>query len=187
MPRRMPGDEKKRIGGSAWEEKRVGVSACRRIGVGRDDRRVGVSAWPRVWLVGTRSRALRRGTSINREHAHKNAGMRDKELRGVEPQRRFRCCALSYWLQLSSVRTFCGRAAPDAPECIYRRRRCTGRHRRTCCGGSRGSASLPATRAARRRHVSPPTPTRRYADPPIRLFPCHSCACTAFNSLSARV
>jgi hypothetical protein len=169
--------------------------------------------------------------------------MRDKELRGVEPQRRFRCCALSYWLQLSSVRTFCRRAAPDAPECIDRRRRCTGRHRRTCCGGSRGSASLPATRAdtpntptrrpadtsllpprrpadtPTRRHVSsphadppirrpadtsllpprrpadtptrryvssPPTPTRRYADPPIRLSP-HSCACTAFNSLSARV
>ena len=73
----------------------------------------------------------RRGTSINREHAHKNAEMRDKELRGVEPCDAFGAAALSYWLQLSSVRTFCGRAAADAPECIYLRRRCTGRRHRT--------------------------------------------------------
>src|ERR1700736_5423772 len=90
--------------------------------------------------------------------------MRDKELRGVEPQRRFQCCALSYWLQLSSVRTFCRRAAPDAPECIYRRRRCTGRHRRTCCGGSRGGASLPPTRA----HTPPPPPPPPPPDTPPR-------------------
>ena len=45
-------------------------------------------------------------------------------------------------------RTFCGRAATDAPECIYRQRRCTGRQHRTCRGGSRGSASLPGKEIA---------------------------------------
>jgi hypothetical protein len=33
------------------------------------------------------------------------------------------------------------RATPDAPERIYHRRRCIRHDRRTCCGGSRGSAS----------------------------------------------
>ena len=33
-------------------------------------------------------------------------------------------------------------ATPDAPECIDHRRRCTQHHYRTCCRGSRGSASL---------------------------------------------
>jgi len=72
--------------------KRVGVSACRRAGVSA----WGGSAWPRVRLVGTRSRAIRRGTSINREHPHKNAGIKDKELRGVEPCDAFGAAALSY-------------------------------------------------------------------------------------------
>ena len=35
------------------------------------------------------------------------------------------------------------RATPDAPEHIDRRRRCTRHDHRTCCRGSRGSASLP--------------------------------------------
>src|SRR5271157_5425113 len=39
---------------------------------------------------------------------------------------------------------FCERAAPDAPETIDDQRRCTGCRYRTICGGSRGSASLPA-------------------------------------------
>ena len=34
-------------------------------------------------------------------------------------------------------------AAPDAPERIDHRRRCTRHDHRTCCRGSRGSASLP--------------------------------------------
>ena len=34
-------------------------------------------------------------------------------------------------------------ATPDAPECVDPRRRCTRHDHRTCCGGSRGSASLP--------------------------------------------
>ena len=33
--------------------------------------------------------------------------------------------------------------APDAPERIDHRRRCTRHDHRTCCRGSRGSASLP--------------------------------------------
>ena len=36
--------------------------------------------------------------------------------------------------------------APDAPERIDHRRRCTRHHHRTCCRGSRGSASLPCHR-----------------------------------------
>ena len=35
------------------------------------------------------------------------------------------------------------RATPDAPERIYHRRRCIRHDHRTCCRGSRGSASLP--------------------------------------------
>src|SRR5271166_701368 len=35
-------------------------------------------------------------------------------------------------------------ATPDAPECLYHRRRYTGHDHRTCSRGSRGSASLPA-------------------------------------------
>ena len=38
----------------------------------------------------------------------------------------------------------CERAAPDAPETIDDRRRCTGCRYRTIHGGSRGSASVPA-------------------------------------------
>ena len=38
---------------------------------------------------------------------------------------------------------FCERATPDAPETIDHRRRCTRHDHRTCCRGSRGSASLP--------------------------------------------
>ena len=34
-------------------------------------------------------------------------------------------------------------ASPDAPERIDHRRRCTRHDHRTCCRGSRGSASLP--------------------------------------------
>jgi len=34
-------------------------------------------------------------------------------------------------------------ATPDAPECIDHRRRCPRHDHRTCCRGSRGSASLP--------------------------------------------
>ena len=34
-------------------------------------------------------------------------------------------------------------SAPDAPERIEHRRRCTRHDHRTCCRGSRGSASLP--------------------------------------------
>src|SRR5580692_11457478 len=37
-------------------------------------------------------------------------------------------------------------ATPDAPECIDPRRRCTRHDHRTCCRGSRGSASLPCPR-----------------------------------------
>ena len=36
--------------------------------------------------------------------------------------------------------------APDAPERVDHRRRCTRHDHRTCCGGSRGSASLPCHR-----------------------------------------
>ena len=43
-------------------------------------------------------------------------------------------------------------ATPDVPECIDHRRRCTRYDYRTCCRGSRGSASLPchALRKSRR-------------------------------------
>ena len=43
-------------------------------------------------------------------------------------------------------------ATPDAPEWIDHRRRCTRHDHRTCCRGSRGSASLPrhALRKTRR-------------------------------------
>ena len=43
-------------------------------------------------------------------------------------------------------------ATPDAPEYIDHRRRCTRHDHRTCCRGSRGSASLPchALRKTRR-------------------------------------
>src|SRR5208337_207792 len=49
----------------------------------------------------------------------------------------------------------------------------------------RRSARPYQPRAPIRRYVS--SPSRRYADPPTRFFPCHSCARMAFNSLSARV
>ena len=41
-------------------------------------------------------------------------------------------------------------ATPDAPECIDHRRRCTRHDHRTCCRGSRGSASLPCQRCEKR-------------------------------------
>ena len=50
-------------------------------------------------------------------------------------------------------RTFCRRATADAPECIYRRRRCTGRHHRRCL-----------RRIARER--VPTSHTRGHADTP---------------------
>ena len=63
--------------------------------------------------------------------------------------------------------------APDAPERIDHRRRCTRHDHRTCCRGSRGSASDGARpyRATRCENTSPETPIRQYADPPTR-FPC---------------
>src|SRR6202790_4468292 len=62
--------------------------------------------------------------------------------------------------------------APDAPERIDHRGRCPRHDHRTCCRGSRGSASgARPYRATRCENASPETPIRQYADPPTR-FPC---------------
>ena len=49
-------------------------------------------------------------------------------------------------------------AAPDAPERIDHRRRCTRHDHRTCCRGSRGSASLPCHTLRKRVEMCHPAP-----------------------------
>ena len=63
-----------------------------------------------------------------------------------------------YYLHLIHLRALIGRATPDAPERNHRLRRCTGRHHRRCL-----------RRIARERVPTSHTPTRPYADTPIRL------------------
>ena len=71
------------------------------------------------------------------------------------------------------------RPAPDAPERIDHRRRCTRHDHRTCCRGSRGSASLPCHTL--RKRVSPrshDTLIRRPADTlPLPAAPIQDALC----------
>ena len=64
-------------------------------------------------------------------------------MEGAEYNRHSRARAWQKWQK--TRRDMQRRATPDAPECIDHRRRCTRHDHRTCCRGSRGSASRSAS------------------------------------------
>ena len=71
-----------------------------------------------------------------------------------------------------------GRATPDAPERIDHRRRRTRHDHRTCCRGSRGSASLPCHTLRKRVEIchaglrgSASLPFLRFVRPPTKSSP----------------
>src|SRR5271166_638160 len=62
-------------------------------------------------------------------------------------------------------------ATPDAPERIDPRRRCTRHDHRTCCRGSRGSASLPCPRCENTSKCATPDRAERVPTMGIDLIP----------------
>jgi hypothetical protein len=104
--------------------------------------RSAVHVWkvfPRMVLVGTRSRLIRVRTS----EGHVRCSASDGRWTPARPA--------------SPVRNgLCGHAAPDAPERVCDQRRCTGCDHQTSCRGSRGSASLPSDRRRLVESSNPP-------------------------------
>jgi hypothetical protein len=159
--------EKKRVGGSAY--RRVGVGEKRRIG-GSAYRRVGGSACPRAWLVGTRSRAIRRSTS----DGDVRCSASDGRCTPARPARHvYRTCEPKITEANRKGRNTESVAAVRRLEALYPSfpRSCARVHgfmdvprrsarERVPTSHTRGHADPPT-----RRYVSPP---RRYADPPIR-------------------
>ena len=147
---------------SAWgEKKRVGGSAYRRVGVGGD-----VSACPRVWLVGTRSRAIRRGTS----DGDVRCSASDGRCTPARPARHvYRTCEPKITEANRKGRNTESVAAVRRLEALYPSfpRSCARVHgfmdvpRRSASSHTRGHADPPTRRYASS-HAD--TPTRRYAD-----------------------
>jgi hypothetical protein len=151
----------RRIGGSAWG--RRDVSAYRRVGG---------SACPRAWLVGTRSRAIRRSTS----DGDVRCSASDGRCTPARPERHvYRTCEPKITEANRKGRNTESVAAVRRLEALYPSfpRSCARVH--GFMDVPRRSASLPATRVAtrtRRPAETPlPTPIRRPADTPTRLSP----------------